>query len=161
MADRLPYEDTKVPEIQSIMSIQALLQEVGFKDTALIQSETRKAVIAAYKGAEFKFEVDPRDLVKLLRRESRFRRHTSDALLGKAVRQGWRYIFHHVKMVCDGIRLGILSPIEGFAGHLQIKDRDGRPIPLAHEMLVQIESGNFAGKTIQTLLPPPAVTEEK
>ena len=56
-------------------------------------------------------------------------------------------------MICDSIKLGMLSPMEGFSGYLLINSENG-PVPMAQFLVKAIETGEFqkTGKLDQLLI---------
>lgn len=158
----LPFENTKVPSQKSMMDIMLMLEMTGFTKTMQLNDAGRRSIHAIYHSAEFMFEVDISAVTQTLitnapkykQREIRQKTATGNAfaedIRDRSSRIGWRLMAEYVKGVCDGIKLGVISPAQAFAGNLIITDASGQRIRLAEHLTTAIEtdtlkSGAFTG----------------
>ena len=151
----LPYATTKVSEHTSMTDIQMALEKVGLDETAIIRQPKRKAIAVQCEGAEFLFEIDVERVVESLVKHSSDRRkrniklenedgiHALAEIYEQAGRIGWRHLAYQVKSTCDGIKLGVLSPMQAFAGYLQLAAPNGARKPLAMHLTEMVNNGQF------------------
>ena len=151
----LPYENTRISEHVSMTNIQMALEKVGLDQTAIIRQPKRKAIAVQCEGAEFLFEIDTEIVVESLiknssgRRQRNVRMKNEDGLRivekfqEQAIRIGWRHLDCQVKVICDGIKLGVLSPMQAFAGYLQLTGSNGGRKPLAMHLTELASKGQI------------------
>ena len=155
----LPMQNTTVSHRRSMSDVQEMLEETGFESTGQLSKNGRQIVIATYKGAQFVFECNidaiQQKLVShsstLKQREIRNGTPKGRAALleikEQSLKVGWRLLTLHVKSICDSIKLGVITPAQGFAG--QLLGSDG--VPLAEKITESIESGNLTSPELLLL----------
>lgn len=161
----LPYEKTTISEQTSMTKIQMELEEIGLNQSAIIRQPKRKAVVVQNSGAEFLFEVDIELVVESLIKNSSTRRKQNirlknqegprvlDEMYGQAARIGWRHLAWQVKTICDGIKLGVLSPMQAFAGYLQLAGPNGSRKPMAMHLTELVNNGQaISPRTVMPLM---------
>ena len=132
----IPFQNTKISVVDSASKIMAMLSDTGFDETAQVNKSGEIKIYALYKGAEFQFVANITGFVDKLPC------YKSENRKERARQCAWAFLRSHVKMICDSIKLGMLSPMEGFSGYLLLNTKDG-PVPMAEVLIQQIESGTF------------------
>jgi len=136
-------------------TIQMELENIGLDQSAIIRQPKRRAVAVQCEGAEFLFEIDTEIIVEGLVKNSSDRRKRGVRLENEqclrvlaemheqAGRIGWRHLAYQVKSICDGIKLGVLSPMQAFAGYLQLAGPNGGRKPLAMHLTELASQGRM------------------
>jgi len=131
VSNYMPYQNTTISERKSMLQVQELLEGAGFDQVATVceKKSGRRAVIAMYGGAEFRFEIDT-----VAMREKISKRVRIDVM-----KVGWRLMWAQVKETCDGIKWGVITPAQAFSGYLCLPD--GRTV--ANQVTEAIENGSI------------------
>jgi len=143
MNPRLPFEQTTISVAKSQMEIKEKLYSIGFSRIAeLTEADGRKVIIADYgdsnKQVSFQFEGNPQKIMELQPKLDR----------EQAERVAWRVIWHHVKLVHDLIKHGLLDVVDAFAGNLLLTDKAGRPQTMSDFIKIGIEQGKLISESI-------------
>lgn len=158
----LPFQSTTISERHSMAHIQDLLENSGFDQVASIADRIsgRRAVVAVWEGAEFRFEVD---LTKVEEKaienlSDRKRRYIEDEteeagniladVRAKALKVGWRLMHEHIKGLCDSIKWGVISPSQAFSGFLQLPNGTS----VADQITEAIKGGKLTSSSFSSML---------
>ncbi|MEW6014187.1 MAG: hypothetical protein AB1690_02570 [Candidatus Zixiibacteriota bacterium] len=147
----LPLSDTEVSVNKSIAEIIDMLESAGFDQIGQIRNQGKNMILAGYKGAPFRWVIDPQKIVNSLlnsysdithrrmRYDSAFHKQVTANIQAKAERVGWRIMADYVKATCISILYDVNTPADVFAGFLV--DKSGETI--GQKIGLAVESGQI------------------
>lgn len=161
MKKNLPFEDTEVSIRKSQFETKELLYSIGFSRIAELTDSSGNSIIIAEVGdgnkrASFRFEANVEKVYEKIY-EKRQYSWEKNKIRAQSERIAWRIIYHHVKVVHDLIRHGVLEIVDAFAANLLLTDKNGNQVK-AGDFLKQ---GIVAGSLSSTSMTDRFLLEEK
>lgn len=136
-----PFQNTSISINKSTSDIVELLETLGFDTVAQLSQQSRKIVIATYKGAEFRFEANADEICSALMKGKP--RTDRQELKDQSYRIAWRLLWNQVKNSCDVIRYKAADIAQVFGGFLVVNQPDGGRVGLAQLIVGEIEAGRM------------------
>ena len=164
----LPHQNTTVSERKSMSEITEMLESAGFESTGQASKHGRKVVFGEWHGAVFHFEIEvdkvreaivknlSKTKIRNIRNKTEYGKQEIEKATEQAIRIGWRLLSVHVKEICTSIKYGVISPVQGFAGHLMMTTSDGGQMTLSDQITLGIEDGKVQSPSYSPLLLPPS-----
>lgn len=166
----MPYENTTVSERRSIADIQDMLEKTGFDQVASVSDTKsgRRAVVAIFKGGEFHFEVDikqmeiaaidnlsdrKRKIIKGAESNDYYADEAEEIKEGvrsKVSKVGWRIMHDQIKHICVAIKWGVITPADAFSGYLKLPNGDS----VSNQVTQAIETGKLTSPSFLKLTGP-------
>ena len=146
---KIPYEETDVPIERSLARISGLLERVGFVDSATINENSRRRIIAKIDGITFEWAADIAGIQRAYEKAHPRYELRED----KAGRIAWRAIHYGVEAQIKSILCGATTIATEFGGQILLPN--GQTV--ASRITADYETGKLTRPTIALLAAPEEV----